>query len=81
MLFVFLKANCVVYFKIFNLRRLVLLSPKYGLVTEYDLNGKPIKSWHDPTGKTIECTTNAAIYGNKLYLGSYYNDFIAVVDY
>lgn len=55
--------------------------PKYGLLAEYDLNGNVIKSWHDPTGKVVECTTSALIYNNKIYLGSFYNDFLAVVDY
>lgn len=55
--------------------------PKYGLLAEYDLNGRVLRTWHDPTGKTVECTTSAAIHNNKIYMGSYYNDFIAVVDY
>ncbi|CAF1007759.1 unnamed protein product, partial [Brachionus calyciflorus] len=46
-----------------------------------DLNGKPLKSWHDPNGLKVECTTAGAIYNKKLYLGSFYNDFLAVVDY
>ena len=55
--------------------------PKYGLLIEYDLNGQPLKSWHDPTGQKIESVSNAVLRGNKIYLGSYYNDFIGVVDY
>ncbi len=66
-----------------NLRQLLStkILPKHGLLAEYDLNGQVIKSWHDPEGKVVECTTNAVIYKNKIYMGSYYNDFIAVVDY
>lgn len=59
----------------------MLKLPKYGLLVEYDLSGKPIKSWHDPSGKAIESVTNAVIHKNKLYLGSFYIDFIGVVDY
>ena len=53
----------------------------YNMLVEYDLEGRPIRSWHDPTGRVIMCNTNAVLYGNKIYLGSVYNDFIAVVDY
>lgn len=63
------------------MRYLFKILPKYGLLAEYDLSGKPLRSWHDPTGKVVECVTAAAIFKNKLYLGSFYNDFIAVVDY
>lgn len=63
------------------MREVLRIHPKYGLLAEYDMNGKILKSWHDPTGKVVECTTNAIIHDNKLYLGSFYNDFIAVVDY
>jgi hypothetical protein len=55
--------------------------PKYGLVLEYDLNGKLLKSWHDPTGKTISVISHAELHNNKIYLGSFHNDFIGVVDY
>lgn len=55
--------------------------PKYGLLVEYDLNGNILRSWHDTTGKTVGSTSNAAFHKNKLYIGSYYSDFIAVVDY
>lgn len=55
-------------------------SLKYGLVAEYDLNGTVLRSWHDTTGERIECVTNANIYKNKMYLGSYYNTFIGVID-
>ena len=55
--------------------------PKYGLLAEYNLDGKLIKNWADPTGKLVQVTTNAVIYNDTLYMGSYYNDFIAYVDY
>lgn len=55
--------------------------PKYGLLVEYDLNGQVLRSWHDPTGVMVQSTTCAAISNNKIYIGSFYNDFIAVVDY
>ena len=55
--------------------------PKYGMLIEYDLNGKILKSWHDASGQKIECITNAELHGNKIYLGSFYNNFIGVVDY
>jgi hypothetical protein len=63
------------------MRSLYKAIPKYGLVIEYDLNGKALRSWHDPTGKTIEAVTNVALYKNKLYMGSFYHEYIAVVDY
>ena len=53
----------------------------YGLIAEYDLNGKPLKSWHDPTGKTVQGASQATLYQNKLYLGSLFLDYVAVVDY
>ena len=55
--------------------------PKYGLLVEYDLNGNIIKSWHDPSGKVVEDTANAVIHNNKIYIGSFHSDFIAVIDY
>ena len=58
-----------------------MITPKYGLVVEYDLNGNVLRSWHDPSGKTIELTTNAVIHDNKMYLGSFQHDFIGVLDY
>ena len=57
------------------------LSPKYGLLVEYNLNGQPIRSWHDPTGKKIESISNAVLFNSTLYLGSIYNNFIGQVDY
>lgn len=55
--------------------------PKYGLVAEYDLGGKVLKTWHDTTGLKVSHVTNAVLNGNKLYLGSFSNDFITVANY
>jgi hypothetical protein len=55
--------------------------PKYGLVVEFDLNGNALRSWHDPTGKVIESVSHVQSHNNKLYLGSFYIDYIGVVDY
>ena len=60
---------------------MMLHSSKYGLVVEYDLNGKPLKSWHDPTCKMVSSVTNVVLHENKLYMGSFFDDFILVVDY
>lgn len=67
---------------IVNLRTVMInYVPKYGLIGEYDFNGTLIKSWHDSTGKKVEVVTCVTYYGNKLYLGSFYHDHLAVVDY
>ena len=55
--------------------------PKYGLLVEYNLNGDIIRSWHDPTGLKIAGTASATVHKGKVYIGSYYSDFIGVVDY
>ena len=55
--------------------------PKYGLLVEYDLDGNVIKSWHDPTGKTVAVGTHAVIRDGKIYIGSIFDDYIAVIDY
>lgn len=55
--------------------------PKYGLLAEYDLNGRLLKTWHDPTGKVVEEITAATLHNGKIYMGSFYIDYIAVVDY
>jgi hypothetical protein len=57
---------------------------QYGMVAEYDLNGKPLRSWHDPTGKLIALgSSQMTLYKNKLYLGSFTPsvDYIATIDY
>jgi hypothetical protein len=56
----------------------------YSMVAEYDLNGKPLRSWHDPTGKLIALgSSQMTLYKNKLYLGSFSPsvDYIAMIDY
>ena len=63
-----------------NLRKLFLKLPKYGLVVEYGLDGKILKSWHDPNGQVVAAATCATLHNNKLYIGSFYSDFIAVVN-
>lgn len=55
--------------------------PKYGLLIEYDLKGNVLKSWHDPNGSSVESASHIEIFENKMYLGSFYIDYIAVVDY
>ena len=67
--------------KIFNVAEVFNIFPKYGLLVEYDLSGRPLRSWHDPTGTQIESISNAVLHNGKVYLGSIYNDFIGVVDY
>ena len=57
---------------------------QYALVAEYDLNGNPLRSWHDPTGKLLSLgVSQATLYKNKLYLGSSTPsvDFIPFIDY
>ena len=58
-----------------------MMAPKYGMLAEYDLEGNPLKSWHDPNGKIIESVSNAVLHNDKIYLGSFYNEFIGVLDY
>lgn len=55
--------------------------PKYGLVSEYDLKGNILKTWHDKHGKNVKFVTNAVLHDKKLYLGSYEGNKIAVVNY
>ncbi len=55
--------------------------PKYGLAAEYDLNGNILRSWHDPTGERIEVVTCITEHKNKLYIGSFFHDYIGVIDY
>lgn len=54
---------------------------KSGLLVEYDLNGKMLKSWHDPTGKVIDSLTSAVLYKNKIFLGTLDSEYMAVIDY
>jgi hypothetical protein len=55
--------------------------PKYGLLLEYNLNGEIVRSLHDPSGLKIAGTASAAVNKGKIYIGSYYSDFIGVTDY
>ncbi len=64
-----------------NFREFFKIVPKYGLIAEYDLNGNPLKSWHDPTGKVIESSSHVELHENKLYIGSFYIDYIGVIEY
>jgi hypothetical protein len=57
------------------------VAAKYGLLVEYSLNGQILKSWQDPSGKVVDSTSSAAIFGNKVFMGSLYMDYIAVVNY
>ncbi len=57
---------------------------QYSLVAEYDINGNPLRSWHDPTGKLISLgVSQMTLFDNKLYLGSSSPsvDFIPVINY
>ena len=66
---------------IFDFEKIALISPKYALAVEYDFDGNILRSWHDPDGKVIEIVTCVTQNGNKLYLGSFYHDYIGVIDY
>ncbi|CAK5083906.1 unnamed protein product [Meloidogyne enterolobii] len=56
-----------------------LIAQKYGMVVELDLNGKIIRSYHDPTGTVIQGVSQASDDGDFLYLGSFHADFIGKV--
>jgi hypothetical protein len=56
-------------------------APKYGLICEYDFNGNLLRSWHDPTGRVIQSVAGVTEHNNKLYLSSFYHDYIGVLDY
>jgi hypothetical protein len=64
-----------------NFDELLHVLPKYGLIVEYDLNGKTLRSWHDPTGKSVGSSSEIAVHNGKLYIGSFNLKYIAVVDY
>ena len=53
----------------------------YGLAAEFDLNGNVLRSWHDPDGRVVQMITHIEKFGNKLYLGNFASDYLAVVDY
>ncbi|CAK5075166.1 unnamed protein product [Meloidogyne enterolobii] len=56
-----------------------LIAQKYGMVVELDLNGKIIRSYHDPSGTVIQGVSQASDDGDFLYLGSFHADFIGKV--
>ncbi len=60
---------------------MILTLPKYSLIVEYDFDGNVLNSWHDPSGTTVDFATCVALHKNKLYIGSFYIDHIAVIDY
>ena len=56
--------------------------PKYGLIVEYDQNGKIVQSWHSPSGKYSsfsEAFLNES--DGYLYLGSYVNPYVGRLKY
>jgi hypothetical protein len=55
--------------------------PNYGLVVEYDLNGRVVRSWHDPEGKHIKSVSCVTQNNGKLYLGTFEKDHVAILDY
>ncbi len=70
-----------IFFKFFDLDKIVSIIPKYGLFLEMDYDGNFLRSWHDKEGKIIEAVTCVTHHDHKLYLGSFYHDYIGVIDY
>lgn len=64
-----------------NIEKVSMEGQKYGLILEYDFNGNILRSWHDPTGLRIGTSTCVTLHKNKLYLGTFFQDFIGVVNY
>lgn len=50
----------------------------YGLVVVFDENGRIPRSLHDPGGKTVRGVTTARPAGDKIYLGSFEEEWLAV---
>jgi len=44
---------------------------RYGLICCADLNGKILKSYHDPTGQVVHTISAVTYYKGKLYIGSF----------
>ena len=73
----------------FSLKKNKILAPnqifdmwtKYGLIAEFDMTGKALRTWHDPSATRVSLATSAVLHNNRIYLGSYSSEFIAVVDY
>lgn len=49
---------------------------RYGLVTEVDESGKPLRSLHDPAGQVAYMVTSAQEHEGHLYLGSIANNAV-----
>ena len=47
------------------------LAPGYGLVVEYDKEGKVLQSWHSPEGR-VRFVCEGFLQGGHMYLGSPY---------
>jgi hypothetical protein len=73
--------NFELFIKFLDPDQVMKMWPKYGLIAEYDMGGRLLRTWQDPTGTKVSHVTNAVVYGDKLLLGSFNNDFITVVDY
>ena len=52
--------------------------PPYGLVLELNSKGEMIKSWH---GQQIGFVSEAVLYKNNLFIGSFINPFVAKIPY
>ncbi len=55
-------------------------APPYGLVVEYDSEGRPLQSWHSPSGRN-RFVCEAFLHGGYLYLGSPYNEGVKRIKY
>ena len=53
---------------------------KYGLVVEYDEQGRVLQSWHNQDGSRAGYA-EAMLYDNYVYLGSPWNQYVARVHY
>lgn len=60
-------------------RFLVELVPKSTLLAVYDAVGRLIATYQDPTGRAAPWLSEVTIYDGFLYLGSWYNPFLARV--
>jgi len=55
------------------------LNPKYGIVLAFNDKGKIVLSLHDPSGK-FSLFSEIVELDHHLLLGSWFNDWIVVVD-
>lgn len=60
-------------------RLLVELVPKSTLLAVYDPVGRLLATYQDPTGRAAPWLSEASIYEGYIYLGSWYNSFLARV--